>query len=46
MLIGIPKEIEDGEKRVALTPETAGHLIEMGFELEIEKKVKALLPPQ
>jgi NAD(P) transhydrogenase subunit alpha len=36
MLIGIPKEIEDGEKRVALTPETAGHLIEMGFELEIE----------
>jgi NAD(P) transhydrogenase subunit alpha len=36
MLIGIPKEIEEGERRVALTPETAGHLIEMGFELEIE----------
>jgi len=36
MLIGIPKEIEEGEKRVALTPETAEHLIAMGFTLEIE----------
>jgi len=41
MLIGIPKEIEEGEKRVALTPETAEHLIDLGFELEIEKNAGA-----
>ena len=37
MLIGIPKEIEEGERRVALTPESARHLIELGFDLEIER---------
>ena len=37
MLIGIPKEIEEGERRVALTPESASHLIELGFELQIEQ---------
>ena len=36
MLIGIPKEIEEGERRVALTPESAGHLVELGFDLAIE----------
>jgi NAD(P) transhydrogenase subunit alpha len=37
MLIGIPKEIEEDERRVALTPESAGHLVELGFDLEIER---------
>ncbi len=37
MLIGIPKEIEVGERRVALTPESARHLIELGYQLEIEQ---------
>ncbi len=37
MLIGVPKEINEGEKRVALTPEVAEHLIAMGFDLAVER---------
>lgn len=37
MLIGVPKEINEGEKRVALTPEVAAHLTKLGFDLAIEK---------
>nr|WP_067288033.1 Re/Si-specific NAD(P)(+) transhydrogenase subunit alpha [Marinobacterium profundum] len=36
MRIGVPKEIDDGEKRVALTPEVAGQLQKLGFSLAIE----------
>jgi len=37
MKIGVPKEIKDGEKRVATTPEVAGQLIKkLGFEVAIE----------
>ena len=36
MKIGIPKEIHDGEKRVATTPEVAKHLIKLGFEVLVE----------
>jgi len=36
MKIGIPREIHDGEKRVALTPDSATHLIKLGFVLSIE----------
>ncbi|MDD5227355.1 MAG: Re/Si-specific NAD(P)(+) transhydrogenase subunit alpha [Methylococcales bacterium] len=36
MKIGIPKEIHDGEKRVALTPDSAKHLSKLGFTLSIE----------
>lgn len=36
MRIGIPKEIEEGEKRVALTPDVAVQLKELGFTLAIE----------
>ena len=36
MKIGIPREIHDGEKRVALTPDSATHLIKLGFALSIE----------
>ena len=34
--VGIPKEIAPGEKRVALTPETAGRIQKLGYDLAIE----------
>jgi len=37
MLIGIPKEIHDGEKRVATTPEAAEKLRSLGYDVAIEK---------
>ncbi|HOA72404.1 MAG TPA: NAD(P) transhydrogenase subunit alpha [Phycisphaerae bacterium] len=36
MLIGIPKEILDEEKRVAALPETVARLVGMGFEVVVE----------
>ncbi len=36
MKIGVPKEIEAGEQRVATTPEIAERLIKMGFSVAIE----------
>jgi len=36
MKIGVPKEILDDEKRVALTPETAGRIQKLGYSLQIE----------
>ncbi|MAJ93744.1 MAG: NAD(P)(+) transhydrogenase (Re/Si-specific) subunit alpha, partial [Rhodospirillaceae bacterium TMED63] len=36
MKIGVPKEVHAGEQRVALTPETAGRILKLGFELAIE----------
>lgn len=36
MRIGIPREIHDGEKKVATTPEVAEQLIKLGFEVAIE----------
>ena len=36
MLIGVPKETFAGEKRVALTPETATHIQKLGHSLCIE----------
>lgn len=36
MRIGVPKEIDEGEKRVALTPEVATQLQKLGFSLAIE----------
>jgi NAD(P) transhydrogenase subunit alpha len=36
MKIGIPKEIHDGERRVAATPETARKLQKFGFQVVIE----------
>ncbi len=38
MRIGVPKEIEEGETRVALTPEVATHIQELGFSVAIESK--------
>jgi len=34
--IGVPKEIHPGERRVALTPETAKHIQKLGHNLNIE----------
>ena len=34
--IGVPKEIHEGERRVATTPEVAGHLHKLGFTVAIE----------
>jgi NAD(P) transhydrogenase subunit alpha len=36
MKIGIPKEIHEGEKRVAATPEAAEQIIKLGFSMAIE----------
>ncbi len=36
MKIGIPKEVHDGEKRVATTPEAADKIIKLGFEVFVE----------
>lgn len=36
MKIGVPKEIREGEERVALTPETVGRLVKGDYEVLIE----------
>ena len=36
MTVGVPKEIHDGERRVAITPEVARHLQSSGFPVAIE----------
>ena len=36
MKIGIPKEILEGERRVAALPETVGKYVKMGFEVAVE----------
>ncbi|WP_432697877.1 Re/Si-specific NAD(P)(+) transhydrogenase subunit alpha [Marinobacterium sp. YM272] len=41
MKIGIPREVEEGERRVALTPEVATQLHKLGFSLAIETQAGA-----
>jgi proton-translocating NAD(P)+ transhydrogenase subunit alpha len=36
MRIGVPKEIHEGEKRVATTPEVAAQIGKLGFEVAVE----------
>ncbi len=36
MKVGVPKETAAGERRVALTPETAGRIQKLGYDLQIE----------
>ena len=36
MRIGVPKEVYDGEQRVALTPETATFIHKLGHQITIE----------
>lgn len=37
MIIGVPKEIVKGENRVSVTPDTAKKLIDLGFDVIVEK---------
>jgi H+-translocating NAD(P) transhydrogenase subunit alpha len=41
MIIGVPKEVRAGERRVAATPETIGRLKKLGFEVVIESQAGA-----
>lgn len=41
MKIGVPKETHTGEKRVATTPEVAGQLMKLGFEVMVESDAGA-----
>ena len=36
LTIGVPKEIHEGEKRVALSPEAAKKFIDQGFKVVVE----------
>ncbi len=36
MLIGIPKETKEGERRVSLTPDVAKSLINAGYSVQVE----------
>ena len=36
MRIGVPKEVHPGERRVAITPETVGRLLKLGFDIVVE----------
>mgnify|MGYP000555745574 CR=1 FL=1 len=37
MIIGVPKEVQAGENRVALVPETAAKLIKAGHQVSVER---------
>ncbi|MDD4295802.1 MAG: NAD(P)(+) transhydrogenase (Re/Si-specific) subunit alpha, partial [Ruminiclostridium sp.] len=37
MIIGIPKEIMPGERRVSATPETVGEMVKSGAKVLVEK---------
>jgi NAD(P) transhydrogenase subunit alpha len=41
MLVGVPKEILPGERRVAATPETVAKYLKMGFEVAVESSAGA-----
>ena len=41
MRIGVPRETDKGEKRVATTPDVAAQLIKLGFDLAIESNAGA-----
>ncbi|KAA3631902.1 MAG: NAD(P)(+) transhydrogenase (Re/Si-specific) subunit alpha, partial [Proteobacteria bacterium] len=36
MKLGIPKEVFEGERRVATTPEVVPHLVKLGFEIIVQ----------
>lgn len=36
LTIGVPKEVQENERRVATTPEAIGHLKKLGFEVVVE----------
>ena len=37
MLIGVPREIYPGEKRVATVPDVVSKLIKLGFTVQVER---------
>jgi len=37
MRIGVPKEVHEGERRVATTPEVVGRLLKLGYEVSVER---------
>ena len=37
MKIGVPREVADGERRVALVPESVGRLAQEGLEVLVER---------
>ncbi|NBT82235.1 MAG: hypothetical protein EBT56_11560, partial [Betaproteobacteria bacterium] len=37
MLIGVPREIYPGEKRVATVPDVVSKLIKLGFMVQVER---------
>jgi len=41
MKIGVPREIHEGEQRVATTPDVASQLIKLGFSVAVEKDAGA-----
>jgi NAD(P) transhydrogenase subunit alpha len=41
MKIGIPREVHDGERRVATTPDVVGQLRKLGFEVIVESNAGA-----
>jgi len=42
MKIGVPKEIHDGERRVATTPDVVAQLQKLGFSVAVESGAGAL----
>ena len=41
MKIGVPREIHEGERRVATTPDVAGQLQKLGYAVVVEKDAGA-----
>ena len=41
MKIGVPREIHEGEQRVATTPDVVSQLIKLGFSVAVEKDAGA-----
>ena len=37
MILGVPKEINAGENRVALVPETVAKLVKAGYQVRVER---------
>ena len=44
MRIGVPREVEPGERRVALVPEAVSKLVASGFEVVVERGAGAAAP--
>lgn len=42
MIIGVPREVLDGETRVAASPKSVEQLIKLGFDIKVENSAGAL----